>query len=178
MQYTITPATLRAIKRARATQTKAARKSFEERAALLTWKHDKRRLRYEYAARMISRLAHVHLVNGKTIACAVDVGRLVDWAKTTGAQSIAMTIEEKKPVTYTLCSRLGYRHTVTQATREETRLALSYEPAPGVRSKVYFNTFSELNDGKVKHPAADLGEPLRLVAPAEGGEFVFEGGAA
>jgi len=157
--YTITRETILAARKGRSKQVKAARGELLKALADDHNKWDAGRIRNEYRARILPTYAHIELVNGTTIHAAVNISRLAEWARLTQG---------------TLNMRVW--HVATSCV--PTMIILETERQPGIRSSVTMNGWNEVETGKGyrnnKLPMAALGHPIRLVAPADGGEFILD----
>lgn len=157
--YTITRETILAARKERSRQVKAARGELLKALADAPNQWDARQIKCDYRARLVPAYAHIELVNGTTIHAAVNISRLAEWSRLTRG---------------TLDMRVFH----IEGSKQPTKIILESERQPGVRSGV---TMYGWDHAPVTHayrpdyaPMTALGHPIRLVAPADGGEFILD----
>lgn len=157
MKYTITRKELIAACRARSEQVKTAKAELAKATETLASKWEGRRVRREMAPRIYPAWAHVAMVNGNTYRAALPVTRLKQWAQCAPADVLECSIAPGPDNTLSQITLTAGTSSITLWGRQE----LDSRQIPG-SGRYCRNTH-----------ATWLGDPIRLVAPAEGGAFVY-----
>ena len=150
--YTIARETGKAIRDARLAQVRSAKKEMETAIQALPspgW--ETTAIKKQFAGRLRSDFVRLHFINGTVSETALPVRILAEWLKTVPGWSIAVEITRDALILTAGVSRLRLNHWRAIPRRN------SYE-----------------GNGTASIGLETLGAPVRLVAPANGGEFKLE----
>lgn len=159
MIYTISKETGAAVLRARLNQARTAREQATRQIDALpamapdyVTKGEARRIRSEFAPLTRSGFVRLQFVNGRTVETGMPVRIFAEWLKLAPSKEVGVSFVPGA--------------VILQAVRSSIRLA-TRSTVPPVGNSYTARMGKPL-------PLESLGAPIRLVAPADGGEFKIE----